>query len=145
MEGVSGNDAAINRKAGFEKEISNFPDIEIVTSQVANWNREQAFKLFQNILQANQNLNALFACNDEMALGASAALEQSGIPKNKIIIVGFDAIDEAKKAVNDGRIDATIAQQPSLMGKEAVNLSIKTLNGEEISFNNSTNLKVISK
>lgn len=144
LEGVSGNDAAIKRKAGFLEAIKSYPEIKVVASQVANWSREQAFKLFQNILQANPNLNAVFACNDEMALGAYSALEQSGVSKDRIIIVGFDAVKEAIDAVNTGKINATVAQQPKLMGEQGLNLAVEIIKGNEVKETNSTELKIIN-
>ena len=145
LEGVSGNDAAIKRKAGFLEALKGNPGIEVVASQVANWNREQAFNIFQNILKAHPDLNAVFACNDEMVLGASSALEQSKIPKSKIVIVGFDAIKEAVDAVNAGRIDATIAQQPALMGEKGLDLALDILGKKTVDKSYSTELKVIRK
>lgn len=145
LEGVSGNDAAIKRKAGFLEALKSSPDINIVSSQVANWNREQAFSIFQNILKSNPDLNAIFACNDEMALGAYSALIQSRIPKSKVIIVGFDAVKEALEAVNTGKIDATVAQQPSLMGEKGLHLALDVFARKNIEKNYSTELKIIFK
>lgn len=143
LEGVSGNDAANKRKAGFLEALKSSTGITVVSSQVANWNREQAFNIFQNILKANPVLNAVFACNDEMALGAYAALEQSKIPKEKIIIVGFDATKEAVDAVNAGKIDATIAQQPTLMGENGLQLALDILANKPVETTYSTELKII--
>lgn len=145
LEGVSGNDAAIKRKTGFLEALKNAPGITVVSSQVGNWNREQAFTIFQNILKSNPSLNAVFACNDEMALGAYSALEQSNIPKSKMIIVGFDAVKEAVEAVNSGKIDATIAQQPTLMGEKGLQLALDVLSKKNINKTYSTELKVITK
>lgn len=145
LEGVSGNDAAIKRKAGFLEALKGSPDIKVVSSQVANWNREQAFNIFQNILKANENLKAVFGCNDEMALGAYSALEQSKISKDKIIIVGFDAVKEAIDAVNAGKIDATIAQQPILMGEKGLDLALEILTGKPVDASYSTELKIVLK
>lgn len=145
LEGVSGNDAAVKRKAGFLEALKGSPGIAVVASQVANWNREQAFNIFQNILKATPDLNAVFACNDEMVLGASSALEQSRIPKSKIVLVGFDAIKEAVDAVKNGKIDATIAQQPILMGEKGLDLAIDVLGKKNVEKSNSTDLKVIQK
>jgi ribose transport system substrate-binding protein len=145
LEGVSGNDAAIKRKAGFLEALKGSPGIEVVASQVANWNREQAFTIFQNMLKANPNLNGVFACNDEMVLGASSALEQSKIPKSKIIVVGFDAIKEAVDAVNAGKIDATVAQQAELMGGKGLELAMDIVAQKTVEKSYSTGLKVIKK
>lgn len=145
LEGISGNDAAIKRKTGFLEAVKGSPGIEVVASQVANWNREQAFNIFQNILKAHPDLNAVFACNDEMVLGAASALEQSKIPKARITIVGFDAIKEAVDAVNAGKIDATIAQQPTLMGEKGLELALDILAKKSVNPSYSTELKVIQK
>lgn len=145
LEGVSGNDAAIKRKAGFLEALKSAPGIKVVSSQVANWNREQAFTIFQNILKSNPGVNAVFACNDEMALGAYSALEQAKISKSKMVIVGFDAVKEATEAVNSGRIDATIAQQPALMGEQGLQLALDVLGKKSIEKSYATDLKIITK
>jgi ribose transport system substrate-binding protein len=145
LEGVSGNDAAIKRKAGFLEALKSAPGVNVVSSQVANWNREQAFTIFQNILKSNPTLNAVFACNDEMALGASAALIQSKMPKSKMIIVGFDAVKEAIDAVNSDKIDATIAQQPNLMGEQGLQLVLDVIGKKSVDKSYSTELKIIKK
>ncbi len=145
LEGLSGNDAAIKRKAGFLAAVKGSPGITVVASQVANWNREQAFNIFQNILKATPDLNAVFAANDEMALGVSAALTQSNSANNKIVVVGFDAIKEAVDAVDTGKIDATIAQQPRLMGEMGLMLALDVLAKKNVDKSYATELKVIEK
>lgn len=145
LEGISGNDAAIKRKGGFLEGLKTAPGIMVVASQVANWNREQAFNIFQNILKSNPGLNAVFACNDEMALGAYRAMVQAKIPKSDLVIVGFDAIPEAVTAVNAGNIDATIAQQPALMGAKGVLTALDIIGGAKVDSSYSTELKVIKK
>jgi len=145
LEGVSGNDAAIKRKAGFLEALKASPGIEVVASQVANWNREQAFNIFQNLMRATPDLNAVFACNDEMILGAAAALGQSKTARETIVMVGFDATTEAVEAVHSGKIDATIAQQPKLMGKQGLELALDVLAKRPTPRSVSTELKVISR
>lgn len=145
LEGVTGNDAAIQRKGGFEDAIKKYPNIKIVASQAADWNRQKAKDIFQAIIAAHPNLNAVFACNDEMALGVIAAMNSNNIPLNSIVVVGFDAIDEAVKAVKEDKLDATIAQQPKLMGKQSIELLLDLLNGKAVNKTYSTPLKVITK
>ncbi len=143
LEGVAGNDAAIKRKGGFMKAISDTKDIQVVASQAADWNRQKANDIFQAILTANPDLKAVFACNDEMALGAIAAMKNKGIDLNTIVVVGFDAVDEAIKAVELGELNATIAQQPELMGRKAIELVQSLLAGQKINESYSTPLKVV--
>ncbi len=83
----------------------------------------------ENMLQADGDIKAVFAANDEMALGAVEAI--SGAGKN-IMVVGFDATDDDIAAIKAGRIAATVAQQPELIGQTAVENAIKLINGETI-------------
>lgn len=83
----------------------------------------------ENILQANPDVQAVFAANDEMALGAVEAIEGAG---KTVMVVGFDATDDAVAAINEGRMAATIAQQPELIGKTAVENAVKLIAGEAI-------------
>ena len=143
LEGVSGNDAAIKRKGGFEDALKSYPDINIVASQAADWNRQKANDIFNAIIVANPKLDAVFACNDEMALGVIAALNSNKIPWDSIVVVGFDAVDEALQSIKDGQLNATVAQQPKLMGKQSIELLIKILNDETVDKSYATPLKII--
>ena len=127
LEGVPGASAAIDRSAGFH----NVADakLEVVAKQTANFDRAQGMSVMENMLQANGDIQAVFAANDEMALGAVEAI--SGAGKN-IMVVGFDATDDAIAAIKEGRMAATIAQQPDLIGKTAVEGAHKLITGEGI-------------
>ncbi|MGD9908698.1 MAG: substrate-binding domain-containing protein, partial [Mesotoga sp.] len=119
LEGIVGTSAARDRGEGFGAAISKYPDIKIVAKQVANFNRAEGLVVMENILQANPNIDAVFAHNDEMALGAIEAIKAAGL-LDKIKVVGFDAVDDAVAAVNAGEMAATVAQQPFVMGQLAV-------------------------
>ena len=131
LEGVSGVDAAIQRKSGFADAIGQYPNIEIVASQTANWSREQGLNVFQNMLQSHPEIDALFASNDEMALGAIQAIREEG-REGEIIVVGFDATDDGLDAVEGGRMEGSVAQLPALMGRLAVQKAISLLEGASI-------------
>ena len=94
----------------------------------------------ENIMQATPNFQAVFAHNDEMALGAAKALKGKNI-----IVVGFDGNDDAVKAVQNGEMAATIAQQPDLMGSLAVENAIKVIKGENVEKEIPVDLKLIKK
>jgi len=111
--------------------MANYPDIEIVARQTANFNRAEGLSVFENILQAQPEIDGVFAHNDEMILGAIQAAEAAGRAQD-IIFVGFDAVDDAVQAVEDGKLAATIAQQPAEMGKLGVEMSVKHLSGETV-------------
>jgi ribose transport system substrate-binding protein len=143
LEGVSGVDAAIQRKGGFLDCLKDYPGIEVVASQVADWDREKGLNGFQNILQAHPGVQALFACNDEMALGAIQAIKAAR--KTGIIVVGFDATKDGLAAVKAGSMAATVAQMPAEMGKIGVQKAVDLLDGKKIEENIPTEVKLITK
>ena len=144
LEGVSGVEAAINRKSGFLDYVKQHPGVELVASQPADWDREKGLNVFQNILQANPDIRALFACNDEMALGAIQAIRTAG-KAGQIIVVGFDATKDGLAAVENRSMAATVAQLPAEMGRIAVLKAIDLINGKNIDTHISTEVKIITK
>lgn len=131
LEGIPGHETGEERIKGFYEEIIKYKGIKIIASQTANWERDQGFNVFQNILQANPEIDAVFACNDMMALGAIEAISLSKT-KKKIIVVGFDAIQDSRDAILNGTMSASIAQNPEEMGRLSVETAIKAINGENI-------------
>lgn len=119
LVGIPGTSAARDRGLGFETELKKYPGIVLVAKQTANFNRAEGLTVMENILQAHPDIDAVFAQNDEMALGAIEAIKAAG-KLGEIIVVGFDAIPDALEAVKKGEMAATIAQQPYLMGQLAV-------------------------
>jgi len=85
---------------------------------------------FQNLI-ASEQVHAMFAVNDIMALGAVEAIEQAG-RTGEILVLGFDAVDDAREAIREGRMAASIAQHPAAMGRLAVENSLRVVNGEAI-------------
>ena len=127
LVGTSGASAAIDRSQGFH----NIADkkLKVVASQTADFDRTQGMTVMENMLQADSSIQAVFAGNDEMALGAVEAI--SGAKKD-VLVVGFDATDDAIEAIKQGRMGATIAQQPALIGSTAVENAIRLTKGESI-------------
>ena len=127
LQGVTGASAAIDRSQGFH----NVADakLKMVASQTANFDRTEGMSVMENMLQANPDIQGVFAANDEMALGAMEAITGAG--KN-IMVVGFDATDDAIASIKAGQMAATIAQQPALIGSTAVENAMKLINGETI-------------
>ncbi len=144
LEGISGTEAAIDRKEGFQDSISKFNNIKVVASQTANWDRVEGLNVFGSILQANPGIDGVFASNDEMALGAVRAIEERGM-SGEVVVVGFDAIDDAIEAVNQGRMIATVAQQPKEMGRLGVLVAMKAITGEKSDEYVPVPLKLITK
>src|SRR5262245_30375616 len=144
LEGIPGHETGDSRLKGFREVIAKHSGIEIVSSQTANWERDQGYNVFQNMLQAHPDIQALFACSDLMALGAMEAIAAAG-KTGKIIVVGFDAFSEAREAVNRGTMNATVAQSPYEMGKTAVENAVKVLKGEKIQEDISLGVELVSK
>lgn len=127
LVGTSGASAAIDRSEGFHKVADE--KLEVVASQTANFDRTEGMTVMENMLQANADIQAVFAANDEMALGAMEAILGAG---KDILVVGFDATDDAIASIKEGKMAATIAQQPALIGSTAIENAIKLINGESI-------------
>lgn len=144
LEGVSGVEAAINRKSGFLDYAKDHPGIDVVASQPADWDREKGLNVFQNILRANPDVTALFACNDEMALGAIQAIKTAG-KEGQIIVVGFDATKDGLAAVENGSMAATVAQLPAKMGRIGILMAVDLINGKSIKKQIPTEVKLITK
>ncbi|KKK33862.1 D-ribose transporter subunit RbsB [Salinicoccus sediminis] len=124
LEGVPGASATRERGEGFTNVAEE--SLDVVTSQTANFNRSEGLNVTQNILQANPDIEAIFAHNDEMALGA---LESA---PDDVLVVGFDGSEDAINSVENGGLDATVAQQPDLMGETAVDTVEQLQNGESV-------------
>ncbi|MFP4020914.1 MAG: ribose ABC transporter substrate-binding protein RbsB [Halanaerobium sp.] len=131
LEGIPGTSAARDRGEGFNNSMDSYSDLEVIARQPAGFDRAEGMTVMENILQGNSEIDAVFAHNDNMALGAMEAIEAAG-REDEIIIVGFDAIDDAVEAVEEGDLAATIAQKPTLMGEMAVETAVKVANDEEV-------------
>jgi ribose transport system substrate-binding protein len=116
--------------------------LNVVESQSANFNRSEGLTVMENIIQSYSDIEAVFAQNDEMALGALEALEAAGM--TDVIVVGFDGNDDALAEIEAGRLDATIAQQPYEMGKIAVDTVYDYFSGGTIDEEIGAPLELIS-
>ena len=144
LEGIPGHDTGDSRLKGFREAIKATPGIEIVASQTANWERDQGFNVFQNILQSHPDIQAVFACSDLMALGAVEAIAAAK-KTGQITVVGFDAANEARDAVLKGTMDATVAQSPAEMGALAVENAYRVIKGEPVNAEFVVPIKLITK
>ncbi|MDG6364160.1 ribose ABC transporter substrate-binding protein RbsB [Glaesserella parasuis] len=141
LEGIAGTSAARKRGEGFKQAVEA-NQFELLASQPADFDRTKGLNVMENLLASHGSAKAVFAQNDEMALGALRAIKASG--KN-ILVVGFDGTDDAVKAVNGGQLAATIAQQPEKIGELGVEAADKVLKGEKVEAQIPVPLKVISK
>ena len=144
LEGIPGHETGDSRMRGFRDAVKGSPGITIVASQPANWERDQGFNVFQNMLQAHQNIDSVFACSDLMALGAIEAIAAAG-KTGQIRVIGFDALDDAKKAIAAGTMEASVAQFPSEMGRAAVESAVKVIRGESVPPDIKVKLELVTK
>lgn len=142
LQGIPGASATRDRGEGFHQAVDNKDGVEVVSSQSAEFDRQKGLNVMENIIQATPEFDAVFAHNDEMALGALQALKNAN---KDVIIVGFDGTDDAVKAVEDGDMLATVAQQPDLMGSLAVDYAVKHMDGETLEDYIPVELKLITK
>lgn len=138
IQGTSGASATIDRGEGFHLVADE--QLHVVSSQTANFSRSEEMTVMENILQAQPDLKGVFAHNDEMALGAVEA-----IGNRDIVVVGFDATDDALAAIQQGRMAATVAQKPDLMGATAVETAISLVNGETVEKEIPVEVELITK
>ena len=144
LEGIPGHETGDSRLKGFRDAVKDAPGIRVLASQTANWERDQGFTVFQNLLQAHRDLDAVFACNDMMALGAVEAIAAAG-RTGKVTVIGFDAVEDARKAIASGAMVASVAQFPSEMGRIAVESAAKLLRGEKPPADQRVRIELVAK
>jgi ribose transport system substrate-binding protein len=144
LEGIPGHQTGDARLRGFREAIGSAPGIAVVASQTANWERDQGFTVFRNMLQAHAEIDALFACNDVMALGAVEAIQAAG-RSGRIRVIGFDAIQDARKAIAAGTMDASVAQYPDEMGRIAIESAVKVIRGETVPHDQRTKVGLVTR
>lgn len=150
LEGTTGSSPAIDRQKGFRDYLAGtysaddhggtpapapsggFPDMQIVASQTGDFARDKGRQVFETLYQANPDATAVYAHNDEMALGAIAALEAAGkVPGTDVVIVSVDGSRDALQAIIDGKLGATVECNPRF-GPKAFQTLEQYANGEEI-------------
>ncbi|MBI9103990.1 MAG: sugar ABC transporter substrate-binding protein [Spirochaetales bacterium] len=129
--GPLGSDGQIGRTTGYYNVLEDYPDIEVVYEQSANWRTDEALKLVENWLQTGVDLVAIVANNDGMAMGALKAVEDAKM-LDTIKVFGVDATPDALAAVSEGRLAATISQSTGAQALAAMDALVKLVNGEEV-------------
>lgn len=144
LEGIPGHETGDSRLRGFRDAVKDAAGMTIVASQPANWERDQGFNVFQNMLQAHPDITSVFACSDLMALGAIEAIAAAG-KTGTIRVIGFDALADARKAIDAGTMEASVAQFPSEMGRVAVESAVKVIRGEKLPADIGVKLALVTK
>src|SRR5262245_41643282 len=144
LEGIPGHETGDSRLRGFRDAIQPHAGMTIVASQPANWERDQGLTVFQNMLQAHGDIDALFACSDLMSLAAIEAIAAAG-RTSRSGVVGFDGLEAARKAIAAGTMEGSVAQSPRDMGRIAVESAAKLLHGERVPPDQKVPLALITK
>ena len=128
LSGVPGASATVDRGDGFNKVAKD--QLDILSSQSANFDRAKALNTAQNMIQGHKDVQAIFAQNDEMAMGAAQAAKAAGL--DNVLIVGIDGQPDAHESIKKGAMSATIAQQPAKMGEIAIQAAIDHYQGKKV-------------
>ncbi|MES3677897.1 D-ribose ABC transporter substrate-binding protein [Halomonas elongata] len=122
LKGAPSDNNAATRSNGYETVLSQYPSLERVGSDVANWDRTQGYSKMQSMLQANPDVDGVISGNDEMALGAIAALKEAG-KLDDVVVGGFDGSPDAVEAVRAGEMAYTVLQPVAIFAEEAVRMA----------------------
>ncbi|MCK9780931.1 MULTISPECIES: ribose ABC transporter substrate-binding protein RbsB [Enterobacterales] len=142
LEGITGTSASRERGEGFKQAVDAHK-LDVLASQPADFDRTKGLNVMQNLLTAYPAVQAVFAQNDEMALGALRALQTAG--RTDVLVIGFDGTDDGIKAVNRGMLGATIAQRPDQIGIIGIQTADKILKGEKVDATIPVELELVIK
>lgn len=140
LEGIPGTSAARERGEGFHSLADT--KLNVIVKQAADFDRTKGLNVMENLLQGHPDIQAVFAQNDEMALGAIEAIASTG---KDILVIGFDGSADAFKAIEEGKLSATIAQQFDLIGQTAVQTAAAVLQGESVEKHIPVDIKLVTK
>jgi len=143
LQGQAGTSASRERGAGFTEGLKAYPGIEVVAKQPADWDRTKGLDVMTNLLQANPDIDGVFAENDEMALGAIKALGSKA--GKSVQVIGFDGTEDGLNAVKAGTLYASVAQQPAELGRIAVRNAVKAAEGDKVEKSVMVPVKVVTK
>ena len=132
IEGLSGNVTGEKRVNGFKSKLAELaPGLTVAASLPGDWDRGKAANIANDALTRNPDLKGIFAANDGMALGAVESVFAAG-KGGDVVIVGVDGNSDAVKSIRDGRLSASVAQLPYLVGEQAVEAVKRAVAGEDV-------------
>ncbi|WP_406445250.1 substrate-binding domain-containing protein [Streptomyces sp. NBC_01613] len=143
LQGQAGTSAARERAEGFAKGLKAYPGIKVVAQQPADFDRTKGLDVMSNLLQAHPDVQGVIAANDEMALGAIKALGSKA--GKSVQVIGFDGTPDGLTAVKKGTLYASVAQQPTQLGRIAVDNALKALQGKKVQETVKVPVKVVTK
>jgi ribose transport system substrate-binding protein len=141
IEGIRDARNAQDRRAGAVRAFGEDKDIQVVASETANWKIDEAYQVAERVLVQHPNVRAIFCANDMMALGALKYLQDKG--RSDVLVAGFDALDEAQAAINDGRMLVTVDQQAGQQGYLGVKYAVMAMRGEQVPAETMVDVKLV--
>lgn len=129
--GTIGQEGQRLRTQAFHEVIAKYPDMKIVAEQTAGWNRAKGMALMESWLESGKNINVVACENDEMAIGALMAIEETG-KLGEITVGGIDATREALNYLKNGKLAVTVSQNLSGQSKEVIDIAVKVARGEKV-------------
>lgn len=131
LTGPVGSEGELGRSSGYEKALAEYPDVEVVYNDDAQWTTEDGLKFAENWLQTGTDISAFVCQNDNMAMGCIKAIEDKNL-SDQIKVYGLDAVADALQAVKDGRLTVTVSQSTEQQSKNAIDTAVKLFNGETV-------------
>lgn len=131
VEGDPGSSNALNRGKGFKAGLAKNTDLDLVASQTAKWDTNQAQTIANAMLTAHPDIKAIYSQNDGMGLGVQAAIAAKGLT-GKVLLVGTDGIPQAKKEIAAGNYTATVSERPTTEGATGVKVALWLLDGKKV-------------
>jgi len=131
LQGVIGMGSEFLRTQGIDEMLPSYPNVKELARKTANWDRQEGLTTMENWAQSfGEDIKAVIAENDEMALGAIQALESAGI--SDVVVVGVDGLQDAIQSIADGKMDCTFLQDADGQGQKCIEVCLNYLNGGEM-------------
>lgn len=131
LEGVAGTESSYGRIDGANEILEEYPNVNVVSQQAADWSRAKALTVIQNLLPAHPDLKAIYCVNDEMAMGSVEALEMAD-RLDSVLVTGIDANEDAREAIKEGRLTFSLDTNPWAQGYDSVKAAKDLLEGKEV-------------
>ncbi len=145
MQGELATNAADLRTKDVEQVVAKYPGMKVVQKQTANFLRNEAIDLMNNWIVSGDQIDAVAANNDEMAIGALLAMKQAGVSPKKVLVGGVDATPDALTEMSRGNLAVTVFQDARGQGKGAVDAAVKLAKGEHVESYNWVPFQLVSR
>lgn len=142
LEGIRGTENGDQRKAGAVRAFLKNTNITLVATETANWKIDEAYDVISTLYEKNPDIGLIFCANDMMALGAIQYLKKANI--TNVMVAGYDALTEAKKAISESNLQCTIDQQAELQGYTGIKYALSLINKKTVPMETMLETKLIT-